>query len=224
MSSGVHADVGSTAASAVASALSRAWQTNHQKSHDHALDGANLGASVANQGAHLPPRREFEVVVRLDAQKCVHTLSDPEVRQHVRRLTSMQVCLQAAETSSAPTCNCSTIDYIMCTAGSSQGGTRDCRRSVSPCFDFGLKRRSTEDVTFSVPACCCTGLQAVRWAVSGVSSYGGRICWWHVASNIHARWSFGHTRTQRKALAAPGIPTGVVHQHAAGLSVQLHEG
>lgn len=96
---GAEADVGSTAAAAVASALSSAWSTSAVGSRKHqngtAKGGLTNGES-SNQSSQLPPRQRFEVVVRLGTQKCVHTLSDPTVRQHVRRLTSMQARLQPA--------------------------------------------------------------------------------------------------------------------------------
>ena len=101
MMSGKEADVGSTAAAAVASALSRAWQSSaihSQESHVRASKGAHYNGDTAKVDAQLPPRQKFEVVVRLGTQKCVHTLSDPTVRQHVRRLTSMQARPQTKTT------------------------------------------------------------------------------------------------------------------------------
>ena len=101
MLSGKDADVGSTAAAAVASALSRAWQSSaihSQESHERESKGAPYNGDTDNLHAQLPPRQKFEVVVRLGTQKCVHTLSDPTVRQHVRRLTSMQARLPTETT------------------------------------------------------------------------------------------------------------------------------
>jgi hypothetical protein len=95
------ADVGSTAAAAVASALSKAWHNSalhSQETDDCRGKRVPVNGDAAKVNAQLPPRQSFEVVVRLGSQKCVHTLSDPNIRQHVRRLTSMQARLHTVMT------------------------------------------------------------------------------------------------------------------------------
>ena len=83
------ADVGSTAAAAVASTLSQAWHRSAEKSGGDD-DVSSDGSSTSIQ-PYLSPRQAFQIMVRLGTKKSVHTLSDPSVRHHVRRLTAVHV-------------------------------------------------------------------------------------------------------------------------------------
>lgn len=82
-------DVGATAAAAVASALSQAWHRSAERpagDDDSSCDGSSTSIQP-----YLSPRQAFQIMVRLGAKKSVHTLSDPSLRHHVRRLTAVQV-------------------------------------------------------------------------------------------------------------------------------------
>jgi hypothetical protein len=104
-------DVGSTAAAAVASALSATWQRASVHSPQPQMgslserrassgapgrhnQGSAAGALAAGGGGGvlgLPRRQRFEVAVQVGRQDNLHHLSDPQVRETVRRMTNVQV-------------------------------------------------------------------------------------------------------------------------------------
>ena len=88
------ADVGSTAAAALAAAMSSSWQRTASDKNGASCvrAGADGGGAAADAGAGLPCRAGFEIAVQIGGQEPHNHLSDPSVREHVRRLTStMQV-------------------------------------------------------------------------------------------------------------------------------------
>lgn len=87
------ADVGSTAAAALAAAMSSSWQRAASgKRGDSARASAAGDGAAAAANVGLPCRAGFEIAVQIGGQESHNHLSDPSVREHVRRLTStMQV-------------------------------------------------------------------------------------------------------------------------------------
>jgi hypothetical protein len=90
-------DVGSTAAAALAAAMSSTWQ---RAAAGAGLNGGGIAvATHCGEGASpggaqvfgLRRKARFEVVAQIGGSENLYTLSDPSVREHVRRMTAMQV-------------------------------------------------------------------------------------------------------------------------------------